>query len=203
MGQKSFLLYTDSLDILEHLSDEQSGKLFKAIRSYISGDILKLDPLLMVAFVPIRNQIDRDLEKYNNICERNKVNGSKGGRPKKPKKPTGLSGNPKNPSKPKKAYNDNDTDNDTDIKKKNIKKKTPTDMPEGFEPSLANKSYAERHGIDLCDVLERFIAKTTAEGKQYVDWHAGLSTYLQNEKKWNKTSPKSKFHDATDDVVWK
>jgi len=125
MSKKSFLLYTDSLDILEHLSDEQSGKLFKAIRLYSQGNNPDLDPLLTIAFIPIRNQIDRDIDKYNRICERNKVNGSKGGRPRKPKKPSGLYGNPKNPSEPKKAHTDNDTDTDTDNDTDNDTSKTP------------------------------------------------------------------------------
>jgi len=109
--KKSFLLYIDSLIILDHLSDEQCGILFKAIRDYAKGEDIVLDTMLNIAFLPIRNQIDRDMEKYENICERNRENGSKGGRPSKPKKPNGLSGNP---NKPKKAHNDTDTDNDTD-----------------------------------------------------------------------------------------
>jgi len=113
-NRKSFILHIDSLDILEHLTDEQSGQLFKAIKSYMNGEEILLDALLNIAFIPIKNQLDRDLLKYNSICARNKANGLKGGRPAKPKKPTGLSGNPKNPSEPKKADSDNDSDNDSD-----------------------------------------------------------------------------------------
>jgi len=131
MSKKSFLLYIDSLDILDHLSDEQSGKLFKAIKAYSQGEEPQLNAILTIAFIPIKNQIDRDIEKYTRICERNKVNGIKGGRPRKPKKPTGLSGNPKNPSEPKKAHTDTDTDTDTDIIKK---KKRNTSKPKAIRP---------------------------------------------------------------------
>ena len=35
-GKKSFILYSDILDIIEELSDEQSGVLFKTILRYVN-----------------------------------------------------------------------------------------------------------------------------------------------------------------------
>jgi len=98
-------------------------------------------------------------------------------------------------------HTDTDTDTDTD-KKKNIKKKT--SLPSAFEPSKANIEYAKKHGIDIYDVVEQFKANALAKDVKYVDWHAGLSTWLLRRKEWAKenTEPESKFHDATDDVVW-
>ena len=60
MNRDSFVLYADSLDILDLLSDEQAGQLFRAIRSYVKGDDLpEIDQVTKIAFVPIKNQ---DLE---------------------------------------------------------------------------------------------------------------------------------------------
>ena len=121
-NKKSFILYRDIITTVEQLTDEQAGKLFKHILRYVNDLQPTLEDVLMrVAFEPIRQQLKRDLEAYNRVVTRNKVNGSKGGRPNKPKKPNGLN---KNPNKPKKADNDNDTDNDTDINKKNFYKKS-------------------------------------------------------------------------------
>lgn len=120
MSRKSFILHTDSLSVLDQLTDDQAGKLFKAIHSYQkNGEIIEIDQLIKIAINPFLNQFERDKEKYVNIIERNKNNGSKGGRPKNPKKPTGLFGNPK---KPKKADNDSDNDskNDNDVNKLTI-----------------------------------------------------------------------------------
>ena len=114
--RKSFLIYIDSLPVLDDLTDEQAGKLFKAISSYHKGEDLELDSLTKIAFSPFKSQFIRDDEKYQKIVERNKNNGLKGGRPKtedNPEKPSGLNGNPVNP---KKADSDSDSDSDSDIK---------------------------------------------------------------------------------------
>ena len=107
--KKSFILYCDTLAVLDHLTDEQAGQLFKAIKSYQSNQESELDPIIRVAFTSFEAHFIRDDEKYQHICERNRVNGAKGGRPKEPKEPTGLNGNPKN------LDSDNDTDSDNDI----------------------------------------------------------------------------------------
>ena len=82
--KKSFVLHKDSLFILDELSDEQAGRLFKAIKSYHEGNDFKLEFALHLAFLSFKNQFERDQEKYDQICERNRSNGSKGGRPEKP-----------------------------------------------------------------------------------------------------------------------
>ena len=109
-GKKSFLMYCDQIGLFEQLPDEQAGKLIKLIFDYVNdkNPVVK-DLLLKIAFQPIKLQLKRDLMTWSNIVERNRINGSKGGRPKKPKQPSGYSGNPK---KPKEADNGNVTDID-------------------------------------------------------------------------------------------
>ena len=110
-GKKSFVLFNDLSVPVQSLSDEEAGKLFKAIFEYQNGGIQQeLTGAAGMAFVFVKQQLDRNQEKYNAICERNRINGMKGGRPGKPKEPSGLIGNPEEPKKP-----DNDTDIDTDI----------------------------------------------------------------------------------------
>ncbi len=122
-----FILHNDSLSVLDELTNEQAGILFKAIREYNQGKEPDLDFAMRMAFLPFKNQFERDIEKYNKTCEKNRNNGSKGGRPTKAKQ-TQKTQSVK--SKPKKADNDNDNDkgNDKDTKeKKSIQKKN-------FEP---------------------------------------------------------------------
>jgi len=117
--KKSFLIYCDIIHTVQHLTDEEKGKLFQHLLEYVNDLNPTLnDRLLTAVFEPIKQQLKRDLVKYESICNRNSKNGSLGGRPKKPKKPTGLFGNPE---KPKKA----DTDTDTDTDKDSVSKFTP------------------------------------------------------------------------------
>ena len=80
--KKSFLLHIDSLEILNDLSDEQAGKLFKAIYSHQTDAEISLDQITKMVFLPFRNQFERDNEKYTKTCERRAIAGSKGGKQK-------------------------------------------------------------------------------------------------------------------------
>ena len=77
--KKSFILYRDALCILDDLTDEQSGKLFKAIRAYHEKKEMELEPIIKMAFVPIRNQFARDAVKYAEMLEKRAIAGKKGG----------------------------------------------------------------------------------------------------------------------------
>ena len=79
---KSFILHKDSLSVLNKLSDEQAGKLFKSIFLYQTEDILPNDNLISIIFEPFLNQFRRDAENYKNTCEARKIAGSKGGKQK-------------------------------------------------------------------------------------------------------------------------
>ena len=82
--KKSFILYHDSFSIFSELTDEEAGKLIKAIFEYeCSGIIPDLDKLLKMAFLPIKNRLDSNREKYERIRERRQEAGKQGGRPKK------------------------------------------------------------------------------------------------------------------------
>lgn len=73
--KKSVILYADCIAILEELSFEQSGRLFKAILSYINEEpVTEIDgdPAVKMAFVVIKKQIDRDADKYHAKCEKNR-----------------------------------------------------------------------------------------------------------------------------------
>ena len=87
MDKSSFLIYLDYQEQFDLLTDEEAGRLIKAIIKYEkTGEIPKLDGMLKMAFSFIKTQLDRDREKYNKKCEKNKENGRKGGRPKKEQK---------------------------------------------------------------------------------------------------------------------
>ncbi|MBO7172145.1 MAG: hypothetical protein J6V52_04240 [Bacteroidaceae bacterium] len=126
---KSFLVYLDYAKAVEWLSDEDAGKIFKALLAYADNrEEPQLDGGLRAVFAMMQNQIDRDREKYEETCEKRRANGEKGGRPPKAKaqsenqtKPNGFS------EKQTKHDTDTDTEKDTetDIEKESKKEKAP------------------------------------------------------------------------------
>jgi len=98
--KSGFIFYTEYIEHFKLLSDSEVKSLLFAICDYHSNNTIpNLQPLPQMAFSFIKADLDRNLKKYASVCDRNKKNGKKGGRPieEKPKKPTELFDNPKNP----------------------------------------------------------------------------------------------------------
>ena len=68
----SFVLYGDMLENLDMLSDEDAGRLFRNIAAYSRGDPAPCDLSsgALMLFNIICQKIDRDKEKYGEICEK-------------------------------------------------------------------------------------------------------------------------------------
>lgn len=171
--KKSLILHNDSLEILEELSDEEAGKLLKAIykanlaianekTQSVNMGYLGLSRLEWVLFKPFYNQLLRDYEKYKTVCERNKNNGKKGGR-----KPN------KTQSPPVKADSDSDSDSDKDSDNKkgkdidNILIANPLLDESSFTEWMSYKKYKTKAPITKCiNFLSKYDKETQ---KQIVD----------------------------------
>lgn len=123
-----FIIHLDSLNVLDDLTDVQISNLFRAIRAYHLGCKIELDSITKVAFSPFKNQFDRDAVKYESICNRNKINGVKGGRPKTQSNPNNPNGYSETQSNPNNLDSDSDIDPVPEKDKKKKKKKLPADL---------------------------------------------------------------------------
>ena len=139
MDKKGVILYFDQYQIIKGLSQSDKGTLLDAIFEYsINDNEIELSPVLEMAFSFIKNQIDRDKEKYLLKCEKNSSNGKKGAE----KRWRTLSSNGENSERKrtmaKIADTDTDTDTDTDNIKKNSKKEilSFSDRQKSFHDSL-------------------------------------------------------------------
>lgn len=104
-GKKKVVVYTDWISMFEMLSDDEAGKLIKHFFRYVNDQNPECDDrLIQLMFEPIKQTLKRDLRKWEEIQERNKNNGAKGGRPPKPNEtqnnPVGLLETQVNPEKP-------------------------------------------------------------------------------------------------------
>lgn len=76
--QKGFIVYKDLHAVVDELTDEQAGQLFKGMIAYSAdGTEPKFDGILKFVFIPIKQQMDRDSDKYGEKCEKMRANANK------------------------------------------------------------------------------------------------------------------------------
>ena len=109
----SFILYTEQKEVIDKLSDEQAGKLIKAIYKYVETEKMpELDKLLDIVIIPFKQNLDRNKEKYNKISEIRDKAGAKGGKQKKQKQTKEINCNDNVNDKVNENANVNVNDND-------------------------------------------------------------------------------------------
>jgi uncharacterized phage protein (TIGR02220 family) len=65
---KSFILYSDAIHTVEKLSDTDAGQLLKHLLRYVNDQNPTTEnPLVEIAFEPIKQQLKRDLVKFNEV----------------------------------------------------------------------------------------------------------------------------------------
>lgn len=75
----SLIIYNSIEEVIECLEPEQVKSLMLAMIAYNKGEeVPELDAVTKMAFIPLRQQIDRDTEKYNDKCEKRANAGRKG-----------------------------------------------------------------------------------------------------------------------------
>lgn len=81
-NKKSFVAYADWESQLDLLSDDEAGKLFRHLLAYVNDknpEFTKDERILKMAFEPIRLQLKRDLEKYEEVKQKRSQAGRSGG----------------------------------------------------------------------------------------------------------------------------
>lgn len=84
--KKSFVMYADYEENFDLLSDEELGRLIRAIFGYVNdGLIPSLSPSTQMAFSFIRKNLDRDKAKYEETCRRRAEAGRRSGEARRAK----------------------------------------------------------------------------------------------------------------------
>lgn len=113
--RESFVLYTRLYEQVRELTLEQKGILFDAIHLFVNGEEYNItDPLVRLAFNFYRNQLQMDMEKWEDIRQKRIDAGKQGGRPKKQtkaKKANGFSEKQTKANESKQKHNVNVNEN--------------------------------------------------------------------------------------------
>ena len=151
----SFLMYKADYDSIKNLSDQNLGKLFRAIFEYHNDKELKLEPEVQMALNFLKKQFKLDHIKWEKKVAAQRANGEKGGRPKSSdgidsgeEKPNQTHGYFKNPTKPKKAEKGKGKEKEKEKVNIDIKRATPRKLAKIEINNIENKE-------DLIDLWEK------------------------------------------------
>ncbi len=207
--KKSFQMYRSSRAAMDSLSDEDRGRLLRAIFAYEDGEEVELSGMLQTIFLLMTERLDSDRERYSETCARNRTNGMKGGRPSKsgespkpegrkpesgeteenPREPGGISGKPRKPD----TDMDMDMDMDTDMDMDYVYKRggpphthTASSKPRFQKPSLDDvKAYCAQRGcgVDAQRFVDFYESKGWMVGKSPMkDWRASVRLWEQDAR---------------------
>lgn len=185
MALESFNAYHSYLDTMEALNDAECGRLFRALLEYsATGAAPELRGNERFVFPGMRSQIDRDIEKYNAKCARNRENGEKGGGHSPPNAPE----RPQTPPKDKDKDKDKEKDKDKDI---SFPPNGVKDSAHAHHPTVEEvAAYCRERGnrVDAERFVDFYASKGWKVGNQPMkDWKACVRTWERREDKPKQT----------------
>jgi hypothetical protein len=177
--KKSFVLYCDIIHTIEQLTDEQAGHLFKHVLYYVNDLNPDTDNVITkIAFEPIKQQLKRDLVRYEKIRERNSLSA---------RMRWDANACERMPNDAKNADNDNDNDNDINIVLEQKAKK-----PKRFSKPPVDDVRQYMAELNMNDMSQRFVDYYESNGwkvgkNPMKDWKAAVRTWKQQN---NDKQPK-------------
>ena len=177
--KESFILHTDVWPALKSLDMEQRGLLFTALMSYQTGeDLPTLDIQTQMAFMFMAAQLDRDNQKYQEICAKRAEYGRRGGVAKATKSKQKLASVADNDTDTD-SDNDSDTDNETETDTE-AQVRREVEVSQAEVEVLAAEFGAER----AAELIEEVKLWAANNGKAIRDWVAMARVFARNQKRW-------------------
>ena len=186
--KNSFILYTEQKAVIDKLTDEQAGKLIKAIYAHETGEEMELDSILDLVITPFLTSLERNTEKYQKRVETNKKNIAKRWNEDDTKNTNGKNGIQNDTS----DTNGNDSDSDSVSDSDNV-----NDLKENTKRKVFAKPTAEevkaycverKNNVDANKFIDFYESKGWLIGKNPMkDWKACVRTW---EKTSNSSPPK-------------
>ena len=190
--KKSFVLYTDTMELWDSLSDEQAGKLIKHIYSYAVGNEPEApDEITRLLSIQIKKTMDRDQKKWEEVRKSRSKSGKKGGRPSKAKKAIGFE-EKQNEAKKAVSVNANATVNENESDDEEF-----YDIDFLYQKYLYNKdlikAVKEKVGITETSTLEKRLLDFNKFLKAKDQCKKTWKDYTAHFLSWQSKSPKSQY----------
>lgn len=145
-NKKSFVLYCDLIHTIEKLPDDKAGLLLKHLLRYVNDqNPITEDLIVEIAFEPIKHQLKRDLQKWDDkidkLTEQGRLGGLKSGEARALKKKQNEANASKNEANEAVTVNVtvNDTVNDISITKNNLTEQMLDDLENSTHIELVCK----------------------------------------------------------------
>lgn len=188
----SFILYNSFYEPIKNLTNEQLGKLFRAIFDYtINGDVTK-DNDILIAFMFIKNQIDLDTKKWEEERKKRSEAGRLGGINRAKNQNQKLSSKSKQclgvlrsakQSQANQADNVNVNVNVNNKKENNKKKK----FGEFDNVLLTEEEYTKLEKSNLLPYIEKLSSYIASKNKKYKSHYATILTWSRKDNSNNKS----------------
>jgi (p)ppGpp synthase/HD superfamily hydrolase len=173
--KKSFILYSDIIHTVEKLTDSDAGQLLKHLLRYVNDQSPITDNTLVeIAFEPIKQQLKRDLVKFEDV----KVKRSEAGKAGANKRWQEIANaNKGKQTITKIAVNDNDNDNVNVISKDIYRSFAHLSITNADVEKLLDK-YSINEIDDVLDSIENFKGN-----KKYTSLYLTANKWLSKNKK--------------------
>ena len=190
----SFILYTEQKEVIDKLTDEQAGKLIKAIYEYVETDKMpQLDSLLEIVIIPFKQNIDRNIDKWEQIKQKRSEAGKIGAEIKKQKQAKQANVNFAKSKEANQAVNVNENVNVNDnvnVKDKKIHFADYVTMTNAEYEKLVS-TYSKEFADQCITVLDNYKG---ANGKKYKsDYRAILNWVVDKVKQEQAKAPKKQY----------
>ena len=191
-------VFTNFVEVIEPLGEAEMGRLFVAMLKYAeSGATPDLRGNERFVWPIAKQNIDRTVEEYEGIVNRNRENGKKGGRPKNP---AVFNENPKNPAVFSETQKSQDKEKDKEKDKDNIPLKINKNPPKHKYGEYENVLLTDEdlgklkaEFSDWAQRIERLSAYKASTGKVYKNDLATIRNWAKRDIGTKAEKPKPSY----------
>ena len=178
--KKGFILYADLIYTVDKMPSEKAGDLFKHILKYVNDlNPITTDLIIELTFEPIKQQLKRDLNKWEDKSQKRSNIGREGGLKSGEARRSKLKQN--EPIGSKLKQNEQVTVNVNDIISKDINKKVSFENSNLFDKNIFAEKFKDWNKKKLLYYYDSALSYSQ-EGNKYVNWGSAINNWAKRDE---------------------